>query len=312
MRSPKAVARTAPTSESDPRRQPPPRARAARRSRRPARRTPSGRARPGRRSRRPRSRPRPRAPQSRMRTRPSSRKASRTTSGPRPASGEEDDGRPRALHVPIASAPRWPKSPAGRTTRIADEQEQVEHFLPRRADHVRADDLDGGDDQAGDQRAGHVAEPAQDDGDVGDQHELEPDRRIDGVDRREEHAGHAHAGDADRPGEREDAAGVDPHERRGGPVLRGRPHDLAGVRPAHEGEERGRAEHGDGEGDELGEVEHRAPEAHDDRVVAGAHEAASRRVQRTRATFWSAIDSPTVVKTCTLWEAWMTGRITVR
>jgi hypothetical protein len=25
-------------------------------------------------------------------------------------------------------------------------------------------------------------------------------------------------------------------------------------------------------GDELGEVEHRAPEAHDDRVVAGAHE----------------------------------------
>ena len=31
---------------------------------------------------------------------------------------EEDDGRPRAPHVPIASAPRWPKSPAGRTTRI--------------------------------------------------------------------------------------------------------------------------------------------------------------------------------------------------
>ena len=75
-------------------------------------------------------------------------------------------------------------------------------------------DLDGGDDQAGDQRAGHVAEPAQHDGDVGDQHELEPDRRIDGVDRREQHAGHADAGDADRPGEREDAAGVDPHERR--------------------------------------------------------------------------------------------------
>src|SRR5258706_2209 len=31
--------------------------------------------------------------------------------------GEEGDGRPRAPHVPITSAPRWPNRPAGRTTR---------------------------------------------------------------------------------------------------------------------------------------------------------------------------------------------------
>ena len=150
---------------------------------------------------------------------------------------------------------------------------EVEHFLPRRADHVRADHLDRGDDQRGDQRARHVAEAAEDDGDVGDQHELQAGGRVDGIDRRQQHAGRADAGDADGPGDRVDAVGVDAHERRGLPVLRRRAHDLAGVRPAHEREEPGGEGDGDREGHDLRHVERGAGDPHDDRVVVGAHEA---------------------------------------
>ena len=35
-------------------------------------------------------------------------------------------------------------------------------------------------------------------------------------------------------------------------------------------------------------------------------------VHSTSATFCSAVDRPTVVKICTLWEAWITPRITSR
>ena len=32
--------------------------------------------------------------------------------------------------------------------------------------------------------------------------------------------------------------------------------------------------------------------------------------QATSATFWRTTERPTVVKICTLWEAWMTPRMT--
>src|SRR5439155_20404172 len=111
-----------------------------------------------------------------MRTRLSSRKGSRTRTGPSAARAKKATAgrvpsRPDRLGAALA------EEPGGADYEDPDEEQQVEHFLPRRADHVRADDLDGGDDQAGDERAGHVAEPAQHDRHVGDEHELEPDRR---------------------------------------------------------------------------------------------------------------------------------------
>ena len=97
-------------------------------------------------------------PQTRISTRPSSRKASRITSGVSPARMKNTTAGRVALHVPSASAPRWPKRPAGPHDEHQDEEHEVEHFLPRGADGVGADDLDRGDDQRCDQRAGHVAQ----------------------------------------------------------------------------------------------------------------------------------------------------------
>ena len=105
------------------------------------------------------------------------------------------------------------------------------------------------------------------------QHELQARGRIDRVDGREQHAGRADAGDADRPGERVDAIGVDAHQCGGGPVLRGGAHQLPGVRPAHEGEERRRRGEREDEGNGLREVQHRAADVQHRAVVGRAHKA---------------------------------------
>src|SRR5262249_28861205 len=66
---------------------------------------------------------------------------------------------------------------AGRTEdEDQDEQDEVEDLLPGRADQVRACDFDRGYDEAAEHRPEHVAEAAEHDDDVGEQHELESGR----------------------------------------------------------------------------------------------------------------------------------------
>src|SRR5215467_5569444 len=216
------------------------------------------------------------APQSRMRTRLSRRKPSLMMRGasadpPKTTRGRawRDIGASDAEGFGAALA----EEAGGTEDEHSDEEHEVDYFLPRGAEDVGADDLDARHDDGTEERPHHVAQAAQHHHHVSEEHELEPRRRVHGVERGDEHPRHAYAGDADGERQAVDAIDVDAHEGSRLAVLGGGPHHAARMRPLHEGEEsKGEAE-GDGEGDDLREVEGGAQDADDDRGLPGPHEA---------------------------------------
>src|SRR5262245_38295556 len=82
-----------------------------------------------------------------------------------------------------------------------DKEHEVDHFLPGGAEDVGADDLHARHDDGAEERPHHVAQAAQHHYDIGEEDELEPRRGVHGVERGNEHARHAHTGDADGEGQ---------------------------------------------------------------------------------------------------------------
>src|SRR5439155_1432175 len=117
-----------------------------------------------------------------------------------------------------------------------DEEDEVADLFPGDAEEVRAHDLHRRHDQASQHRPHHVAEAAQHDDDVGEEHELQPRRGVDGVERRHQRARGADARDADRERQAVDLVGIDAHQCRRVVVLRRGAHDPARVGPLHEGD----------------------------------------------------------------------------
>src|SRR5215467_14006419 len=117
------------------------------------------------------------APQSRMRTRLSRRKPSFTTRGARAdppktmmgsAWRDIETSDAEGFGAPLA------EETGGTEDEDGDEEHEVDHFLPGRAEEIRSDHLYPRHDDGAEERSHHVTETAQHHHHVGEEHKLEP------------------------------------------------------------------------------------------------------------------------------------------
>src|SRR5512138_3291114 len=152
-----------------------------------------------------------------MRTRLSRRKPSRTTRGARAEPPKTMLGSAwRDMEASDAKSFRaaLAEEAGGAEDEDGDEEHEVDHFFPGGAEEVRPDDLHPRHNDGAEKGAHHVAEATQHHHHVGKEDELEPRRRVHGVEGRDEHTRHPHAADADGEGQAVDAIDVDAHEGR--------------------------------------------------------------------------------------------------
>src|SRR4051794_41096429 len=177
-----------------------------------------------------------------------------------------------------ATTPAMARSlPATEALGLEPDDEEIEHeddgVLVGRVEEVAAQRLHQPDQDAGDERAGDAAEPAQRDDGEGDEAEEAADAGIDIVIHGEKSARDADQRGADAEREGIDPLDVDPHEQRGAAVHLGGEDGLAGLAPVQEEHQHRGDDHRAHRSDELDHPDlHRpqGPGAGEERLVDGA------------------------------------------
>ena len=144
-----------------------------------------------------------------------------------------------------------PNRPLGLRASV-NEKHQEHHDQPGiGADELNPQRLCDAHHQAGDQRAGDIAQRAQDDGNERHQHEHLADHGIGRVERHQQRAGGARQRQRHADRDAEHAVGIDAHQHRHVAVLRRGAHRLAEIGRVQEDPESPAEHHRDDEGDEL-------------------------------------------------------------